>query len=126
MKDNLGIVDHEYVGANYLKEQFTYFPDEVIECVKHHVNAKRYLLFKNNNYIHNLSQASIETLKQQNGIMSEYEAHEFEKNPYIDKILLMRKYDDLGKNLADLESSDKDFFKQLIQNQLLLYIKEIK
>lgn len=49
-KDDIlyGIMDHEKIGADHLKS--LNFHDLVVDIVRNHVNAKRYLITKNKNY----------------------------------------------------------------------------
>ena len=52
---------HENIGYNFL---ITYFKPEIVEPIKLHVKAKRYLC-RDNRYLHQLSNASITILKLQ-------------------------------------------------------------
>merc|ERR1719334_3008093 len=51
----LGTVDHDIVGENFLKELG--FPEKVTSFVRGHVQAKRYLVYKNPGYHDTLSEA---------------------------------------------------------------------
>ena len=93
--DGYGTVDHETLGADYLRERG--FPEKVSQLIEHHVNAKRYLVFKNPNYFARLSEASLKTLAFQGGPMTAKEAAVFEMNPYFKDILLMRVWDEQAK-----------------------------
>merc|ERR1712106_453666 len=68
----LGTVDHDAVGENFLIDLG--FPSEVTQFVRGHVQAKRYLVFKNPDYHNSLSDASKGTLICQGGPMSTEEA----------------------------------------------------
>ncbi len=68
---------HEEAGANFLED---YFPVSVIEPIRQHVSAKRYLCAVKSNYFQSLSVASVHTLNLQGGPMNENEIKEFEKN----------------------------------------------
>jgi len=68
---------HEEAGANFLED---YFPVSVIEPIRQHVSAKRYLCAVKSNYFQSLSVASVHTLNLQGGPMNENENKEFEKN----------------------------------------------
>ena len=85
---------HEDAGAQVLDGVF---PALVVEAVKHHVAAKRYLCAVDRDYHDGLSPASVHSLMLQGGPMSAGEQAAFEKNPYLDKILLVRRCDDKGK-----------------------------
>ena len=93
--DGYGTIDHEKLGADYLREQG--FSEKVAQLIENHVNAKRYLVFKNPNYFARLSEASLKTLEFQGGPMTAIEAMAFETNPYFKGILQMRTWDEQAK-----------------------------
>mmetsp|Transcript_10985 Transcript_10985/g.13297 ORF Transcript_10985/g.13297 Transcript_10985/m.13297 type:complete len:471 (+) Transcript_10985:302-1714(+) len=95
MDGNLGVVDHERVGASFLVTLG--LPSKTCELVRRHVDAKRYLCFKKPNYYNKLSEASKGTLKQQGGPMSEEEAMKFEQDPLMDTIIKLRTWDEAAK-----------------------------
>lgn len=90
-----GVKSHEKVGADFLREKG--FPEKVAQLVENHVQAKRYLTFKNPHYYNNLSEASKKTLEFQGGKMSEAEAQAFENNPLFELSILMRQWDEQAK-----------------------------
>ena len=61
------------------------------------MNAKRYLVARNPDYLADLSDASLQTLTFQGGPMSPEEATDFEQNPHFHGILQMRRWDELGE-----------------------------
>ena len=85
---------HEQAGADLL-EQF--LPPLVVDCVRHHVAAKRYLCATEPAYLAELSEASVHSLNLQGGPMNEDEMAQFAQNPNLQAILRVRKYDDAGK-----------------------------
>ncbi|MGC6484052.1 MAG: HD domain-containing protein [Candidatus Puniceispirillales bacterium] len=85
---------HEDAGAMLLEGVF---PQVVVDCVKHHVAAKRYLCAVDEAYHAGLSDASKHSLKLQGGPMDADERQAFEAIPGVDKILLVRRCDDQGK-----------------------------
>ncbi|MEC8128019.1 MAG: HD domain-containing protein [Pseudomonadota bacterium] len=85
---------HEDAGAQVLDGVF---PEIVVEAVKHHVAAKRYLCAVDHDYRGGLSPASVHSLMLQGGPMSKAEQASFEENPHLDQILLVRRCDDKGK-----------------------------
>ena len=85
---------HEDAGAAVLEGVF---PAIVVEAVKHHVAAKRYLCAVNRDYHDALSPASVHSLMLQGGPMSADERAAFETNPHLEQILLVRSCDDRGK-----------------------------
>ncbi|MDJ0626861.1 MAG: HD domain-containing protein [Rhodobacter sp.] len=86
---------HEDAGARVLER---FFPAVVVDCVRHHVAAKRYLCATDPGYLGKLSAASIHTLNLQGGPMDEAEVAEFARNPNLDAILQVRLWDDAGKD----------------------------
>ena len=91
--DNL----HEEAGARALER---FFPPLVVDCVRHHVAAKRYLCAADAGYLARLSDASTLSLKLQGGPMSAREVAEFERRPHLDAIVQIRLWDDMGKDPA--------------------------
>lgn len=85
---------HEEVGARWLAR---YFSAEVIEPVRLHVPAKRYLCAIDERYGAQLSEASVHTLKLQGGPMSGVEARRFEQLPFHEAAVRLRRWDDEGK-----------------------------
>ena len=85
---------HEEAGARVIER---FFPRIVVDCVRHHVDAKRYLCATNPKYFDRLSEASVHSLNLQGGPMSEDEAARFAKNPNLKDILRVRVWDEEGK-----------------------------
>lgn len=90
-----GRKDHEGVAADWLRNRG--FSEKIAVLVENHVNAKRYLCYANPAYDGNLSDASRQTLTFQGGKMEQAEAEAFEKNPYFDIIIRMRRWDEAAK-----------------------------
>ncbi len=59
-----GLPDHAEVGARYLQQ---WLPPGVVEPIRLHVDAKRYLVATDLDYVGQLSEASIESLREQGG-----------------------------------------------------------
>lgn len=93
--DGYGTIDHEKLGADYLREMG--FSEKVAQLIEHHVNAKRYLVYKKPEYFARLSEASVKTLEFQGGPMKVGEAMAFETNPYFREILQVRGWDEQAK-----------------------------
>ena len=72
---------HEYLAFKFLNK---YFKPDVVEPIKLHVQAKRYLC-RNNSYFNLLSKASKISLKLQGGIMNDEEAKKCEEKVSIIK-----------------------------------------
>jgi phosphonate degradation associated HDIG domain protein len=86
---------HEEAGANFLED---YFPSSVVEPIRQHVAAKRYLCAVKSDYFGRLSQASVHTLNLQGGPMNAEEVKEFEKNNYLEQCIQVRYWDEEGKD----------------------------
>lgn len=86
---------HDDAGAAFLEP---FFPAVVVECVRLHVAAKRYLCATDANYFSKLSPASVHTLELQGGPMSEDETAAFEKNPWHKEAVQVRRWDEAGKD----------------------------
>lgn len=93
--DEFGIIDHEKIGAAYLSKKG--FSEKITKLVASHVEAKRYLTFKNPGYYDKLSEASKNTLKFQGGRMSETEANAFENEEFFTLYLTLRNWDEMAK-----------------------------
>ena len=94
---DLGVLDHEGIGARFLAARG--FSKTICALVAGHVNAKRYLVFKNPRYRANLSQSSRGTLEFQGGAMGAEEAAAFEESPLFASILRVRTWDERGKEV---------------------------
>ena len=86
---------HEQAGAEVLAGLF---PELVIDCIRHHVAAKRYLCAVSPEYFNQLSDASVHSLQLQGGPMDNVEAGEFKKSENLHRIVKVRQYDDAGKD----------------------------
>ncbi len=113
--NGFGIVNHEKIGATFL--QLSGFSERLINMVQNHVNAKRYLTFKDPAYHNQLSLASKETLKHQGGMMTEAEAASFENNPFYKTIIALRLIDEQAKD-ASKPNADVEKYKQLMVEHL--------
>lgn len=90
-----GRKDHEEAAAKWLAERG--FSEKIQATVKNHVDAKRYLCFKNSEYYEGLSKASKKTLEFQGGVMTEKEVIDFENDPFFEESLKLRYWDDKAK-----------------------------
>ncbi|MBU6960121.1 HD domain-containing protein [Pseudomonas sp. CVAP len=95
--DGFGVVSHECLGADYLRRLG--FGERMARLVEYHVQAKRYLTFKEPGYYERLSEASRRTLEYQGGIMTAEEAQAFERDPLCAISLRMRQWDEQAKEL---------------------------
>ena len=105
---------HEDVGYKFLKK---YFVKDVVEPIKYHVKAKRYLA-RDKKYYQILSKASKISLKLQGGIMDEKEANEFMNNEFFENSIKLRKFDEGAKKILPKIKSIKEY-KNLLVSKLL-------
>lgn len=85
---------HQYFALPFLRGVF---PDSVIEPVKLHVDAKRWLCAAERGYWDTLSAASKHSLELQGGFFVESEAKRFIELPHATNAVLLRRWDDLAK-----------------------------
>ena len=116
--DDYGIVDHEKIGADYLSRKG--FSERITKLVASHVEAKRYLTFKNPGYYNKLSEASKSTLAFQGGRMNEEEAKDFESDELFTLYITLRGWDEKAKEehipLPDLNKYRSMMIHQLTKN----------
>ena len=91
---------HDEAGGEVLAP---FFPPVIVECVRLHVSAKRYLCATDPTYFAKLSPASVHTLSLQGGPMSAEEVAEFRRNPFHDEAVRVRIWDEGGK-VADMKT----------------------
>ena len=117
--EDYGIVDHEKIGADFLKRKG--FSKKITKLIGSHVAAKRYLTFKYPSYYEQLSDASKSTLNFQGGPMNEKEARDFEKDEWFSLYITLREWDEKAKTedvpLPDLERYRTMMIGHLIQNK---------
>ena len=105
---------HESMGYEYLK---SFFKKEIVEPIKYHVLAKRYLA-RNKKYYNLLSDASKISLKLQGGILNKKESNEFEKIPFFKNTIKLRKFDESAKK-TNIKIKSINKYKDLLSSQLL-------
>ena len=88
---------HQEAGARLLQG---YFPSLVVDGVRHHVAAKRYLCAVEPAYLRRLSPASLHSLNLQGGPMNDGEVAAFERIPGKETIIQVRRLDDAGKTVG--------------------------
>lgn len=113
---SFGIVNHEKIGAQYLRNRG--FAERIARLVENHVSAKRYLTFKYPEYYEGLSEASKKTLEYQGGRMNPDEAALFESDPLCEDFIEMRRWDELAKEEAQPITLSFDYFHDLICSHL--------
>ena len=85
---------HQYIALPFIRNLF---PDAVLEPIRMHVDAKRYLCLIDPGYWADLSPASKHSLEQQGGVFTEAEAEAFIAQPFATEAVRLRRYDDLAK-----------------------------
>lgn len=94
-----GIDDtHQYFALPFLRGLF---PGAVLDAIKLHVDAKRYLCRANPEYYAKLSDDSKRSLALQGGVFEPAQADAFLAQPGARDAVLLRQWDDLAKQ-ADL------------------------
>jgi phosphonate degradation associated HDIG domain protein len=94
-----GIDDtHQYYALPFLRGLF---PDAVLDAIKLHVDAKRYLCHANPAYFARLSDDSKRSLALQGGVFSAGQATVFLNQSGARDAVMLRQWDDLAKQ-ADL------------------------
>jgi predicted HD phosphohydrolase len=86
---------HEHAGAAYCAHVFT---PRVAWLVGAHVVAKRYMVAVDPNYREALSAASVRSLEQQGGPLTDEELMSFSVHPWMLAALQMRRWDEAAKD----------------------------
>lgn len=89
-KDDL----HQFIALPFLRDLL---PAAVLEPIRLHVDAKRYLCTAEPGYLETLSPASVHSLALQGGAYSADEAQAFLSQPFAAEAVRLRRYDDLAK-----------------------------
>ena len=106
--------EHESIGYEYLKK---FFSKEIVEPIKYHVIAKRYLVRKKK-YFNQLSEASKISLKLQGGMLNKKESKEFEKNKFFKDAINLRKFDEFAKK-TNIKMKNISQYEDLLRSKLL-------
>jgi phosphonate degradation associated HDIG domain protein len=88
---------HERQGAEFLGK---FFPLAISEPVRLHVAANAYLCAIEPDYHRRLSPVSQRSLELQGGAMSAADADAFRKLPFAEHAVLLRRWDDLAKEVG--------------------------
>ena len=110
-----GHLSHEKIGASYLRQNG--FSEKIAQLVLMHVQAKRYLCFRFPEYHQKLSEASLQTLVFQGGVMTEAEAKAYEEAPYFSLSLKMREWDEAAKE-TELPLPDVPRYRAMAERHL--------
>jgi phosphonate degradation associated HDIG domain protein len=87
-------LEHEVIGADYM---VGFLPGAIVEPIRLHVPAKRYLCAVEPEYRDGLSAGSKKSLELQGGPMSDEERREFARHPHLDTAVRLRRWDDQSK-----------------------------
>lgn len=85
---------HQFIALPFLRATFS---DAVLEPIRLHVDAKRYLCHIDPTYLAGLSPASVRSLQLQGGVFSAGDAIAFLCNAHAKAAVRLRRYDDLAK-----------------------------
>ena len=85
---------HQYMAIPFLR---SLMPDAVLEPIRLHVDAKRYLCTMEPRYWETLSPASQHSLVLQGGPFTPKEAMQFAAQPFAQEAIRLRRYDDHAK-----------------------------
>ena len=99
---------HQYRSLPFLRGLFS---DEVLNAIKFHVDAKRYLCAVRPEYHAQLSDDSKRSLLLQGGIFSDAAAAEFIRQRGAQRAVQLRLWDDAAKD-ANLATPDLAYFMQ--------------
>lgn len=102
---------HDSAGADVIKD---FFPSLVIDAIRYHVAAKRYLCAVEEDYFRRLSNASVHTLNLQGGPMSADEIAVFRSQPHLETIIQVRRWDDEGK-VAGVKTPEFSHYAPMLQ-----------
>ena len=106
--------EHENIAYEYLK---SFFKKEIVEPIKNHVLAKRYLA-RNKKYYNQLSEASKVSLHLQGGILNNRESNKFEAQEYFKSSILLRKFDEAAKR-TNIKMKSIHNYQKLLTSKLL-------
>jgi len=101
---------HELRALGFLASSFG---ADVVEPIRLHVQAKRYLVAVDPPYLQTLSPASVHTLHLQGGAMSPDEVCLFAALPYAAQAVSLRRWDDLAKQPGRMTAS-LDYYLTLV------------
>jgi phosphonate degradation associated HDIG domain protein len=105
---------HELIAVPFLAQAFD---ATVVEPVRLHVEAKRYLVRVDATYAATLSPASAHSLALQGGPMRDDELGRFEALPFAQPAVQLRRWDDLAK-LRDRRTPSLGYYLALLQDVL--------
>ena len=102
---------HEDFGADFLAR---FFPPEVVEPIRMHVDAKRYLCAVEPDYFDALSPASVHSLNLQGGPMRGAELERFAANPHLQDAIVLRRCDE-GAKIEGLSIPAIEDYREILE-----------
>lgn len=102
---------HEAAGAEWLAR---HFGPAVVDPVRLHVAAKRYLCAVEPEYEAGLSDSSRLSLRLQGGLMTPAEVAGFEREPWFREAVAVRRWDDMAK-VPGWVVPDLDHYRPVLQ-----------
>lgn len=116
-----GIDDkHQYFALPFLRPVL---PDCVLEPIRLHVDAKRYLCAVDPSYRARLSADSVRSLALQGGVFDDAQASAFIAKPFADDAVSLRRWDDAAKD-AGKRTPDLAHFLGIVARVMQAYAGE--
>jgi len=103
---------HEELGFALLED---HFPPSVLDPIRLHVAAKRFLCLSDSDYLSALSYASVESLELQGGPMNDAEAEAFLALPHAREAVALRRADDAAK-VQGLAVPQLDVYRAILES----------
>ncbi|CAN5655555.1 HD domain-containing protein [soil metagenome] len=107
-------LDHGDEGARFLEGVAS---DRMRWLIAGHATAKRYLCAVEPGYYDQLSPVSKQTLEFQGGPMTPAEVAELETHPWLEDLILLRRFDDEAK-APDLDVPALETYRPMLERQL--------
>lgn len=106
---------HEAIGAQWLQ---SCFPAEIVDCVRLHVDSKRYLTAVEPGYLEGLSEASKLSLQLQGGPFTPEQVIAFEASePHFREAIQVRRWDDQAK-VVGLEVPTVEHYRSALEEAM--------
>jgi phosphonate degradation associated HDIG domain protein len=105
---------HEQRAADWLAR---YFDASVLDPVRLHVAAKRFLCTAEPGYLERLSAPSLRSLRLQGGPMTDAEAAQFAGEPHFGAALRLRRWDEAAK-VVGMKTPTLEHFADYVQRAL--------
>ena len=106
--------EHEVRALNYLSP---WFDDDVLQPVRLHVDAKRYLTATDADYFSRLSAGSVRSLAVQGGPYAPEEVAAFERLPFHQDAVKLRRWDEAAKSRHAV-TPPLEHFRQYVEASL--------